>query len=842
MRYDKKHTKEISFPIGGIGTGSVGLGGNGQLIDWEIFNRPNKNSRNGYSGFCVRADFEGGSVSKALVGDVEKDLTGQPFNGFGYGVDASTYCGLPHFENHEFIGEFPIAKINFDSTDFPGNASLVAFNPMIPLKSDESSLPAAFFEIKFKNDTDKEIKYTGCFSVCNPFEKGYNKKISDNKVMLVGDKESDSYGDITVASLSEGSVSQEYWYRGRFKDGITTFWNEFSGKGLSDRHYDEIGWSVASVAANVTVKPGEEASLRFLMTWSVPVYTHYWDTFDDEQKEVPKWKNWYATKFEDSLCTADYCAENFDSLYGETLEFKNALHSSTLDSAVTDAISATMSVLKSSTVLRLEDGSFWGWEGVSGQWGSCEGTCTHVWSYAYALCFLFPDLERSIRNYEFKYSVDDNGHMVFRTLIPLGRKGNRFSHACVDGQMASVIKTYREWKISGDDEWLKSVWDKTVKSLEFAWNEHNSDKWDPEKRGVIDGRQHNTLDMELYGPNSWLEGMYLAALKAAAKMAAYLGEDEKAAEYTELFENGYSYMKENLFNGNYFIQKVDLKDKSILEKYSEESDEKTFSSNLPSIEQYWNEEVGEIKYQIKDGCEIDQMLAQWHANICGLGDIYDSAQKKTALGNLFKNNFKRSMRENVNLWRVFSLNDESGVIICDYPEGTEKPFIPIAYCEETMHGFEYSLAGLLISEGFEKEGLEIVKSVRSHYDGEKRNPWNEIECGSNYARSMSSFALLPIYSGFEFDLPGKTIGFNPIKLGDFKTFWSLGTGWGIYSKIKNETKIDILHGSVKLEMIHLPYYENISEVFIDGRKVPFSFNSGYVTFELSEIKKSVILK
>jgi hypothetical protein len=34
--------KMISFPLGGVAAGSLGLGGRGQLRDWEIFNRPNK--------------------------------------------------------------------------------------------------------------------------------------------------------------------------------------------------------------------------------------------------------------------------------------------------------------------------------------------------------------------------------------------------------------------------------------------------------------------------------------------------------------------------------------------------------------------------------------------------------------------------------------------------------------------------------------------------------------------------------------------------------------------------------------------------------------------------------
>ena len=138
------------------------------------------------------------------------------------------------------------------------------------------------------------------------------------------------------------------------------------------------------------------------------------------------------------------------------------------------------------------------------------------------------------------------------------------------------------------------------------------------------------------------------------------------------------------------------------------------------------------------------------------------------------------MRDFVNPWRIFALNDDAGSVICDYPEGAYKPRIPIPYCEESMHGFEYQLAGLLISEGFVDEGLRCAKAVRDKYNGENRNPFNEIECGNNYARSMASFALIPILSGFIFDMPHGKIGFNPKLGGNFRSVWSLDGVWGSY--------------------------------------------------------------
>jgi uncharacterized protein (DUF608 family) len=291
---------------------------------------------------------------------------------------------------------------------------------------------------------------------------------------------------------------------------------------------------------------------------------------------------------------------------------------------------------------RLEDGSLYGFEGVHEKEGSCEGTCQHVYNYVYALAFLFPDLERSIRQLEFDHVVSETGGGYYRLLLPLREalvpdkeKYGRHFTACLDGQMGIVFKSYREWKMSGNSEWLKKNWDKIKLSLEFAWSDKNPSKCDFDKDGVLEGAQHHTLDMELFGPSSWLEGLYLIALKAGAEMAEFLGENEKMTEYLDLYERGKKFVKENLFNGEYFYHKIDLTDKSILEKYGE-------------VDRYWNEETQQIKYQVATGCEIDQMLAQWHAEILGLGDVFDKEQMKTALKNLYKYNFKPSMRSVVN--------------------------------------------------------------------------------------------------------------------------------------------------------------------------------------------------
>ena len=836
MKYKDQFTKEISFPLGGIGTGSIGLGGDGRLIDWEIFNKPSKGSVNGHSHFAIRA-IQGDKITAAVLNsDMQKELIGQlnkhkwSWNCYGFGANTEKMCGFPHFRNLEFNGEFPIATLDFWDDAFPGNVRMTAFNPFIPLDSKNSSLPAAFFEVEVENTTDEPIKYQIALSVVNPHQNSRNTSEFLDGVRSVSFFPSElapheiGYSDLTIATDADISYTQTYWYRGRWKDAVISFWDDFSNKlEMPERIYDTDGikFDKGTVIAEVSAGPNEKKKAKFVISWNAPTQYNYWNECKNEDGSHKTWKNYYATVFENSLQTAKYALANWDDLYTRTLKFKNALHGSTLPKEMIEAASANLSVLKSPTVLRLEDGSFYGWEGVAEMIGLCEGTCQHVWNYAYAMCFLFPDLERSIRDNEFKYSTDENGRMQFRMNLPVEREMFPY-RACVDGQMGAVIKCYREWKISGDGKWLADHWENIKTVLEYAWSEKNEDCWDLNKDGVLEGRQHNTLDIEMFGPSSWLQSMYLAALKAAAEMAAFLEDTQKAQEYAALFEKGYHWTKENLFNGKYFIQKVDVTDKALTDRFE-------------ASDYYWNDEVKQIKYQIDQGSAIDQMLGQWHADLLGLGDMFDRKQVESALDAMMEYNFKPCMRDVVNPWRAFSLNDEAGAVICHYPKEVTKPRIPLPYSEETNTGFEYAFAGLLCAHGKLDDGLKVVKAIRDRYDGEKRNPWNEIECGNNYARSMASYALIPIMSGFEFDMPNGHIGFNPYLKDNFRCIWSLADAWGVFELDKNVAKINVCEGAITLKTIGARFFDTVSQVKIDGSPIDFSFDNGKVCFDSTTV-------
>ena len=843
--YYKDRQRTISFPVGGLGSGCIGIAGNGCLIDWQVYNRPAMGTRNGYSHFAIKAQDEKGLLdARVLVSDLGKPYMGQ--------VDEKTMLGMPHFRELVFEGRYPAAKLSFLDERFPGKVTLRYYNPFIPLNDKDSSLPGLFADIIVENTSDHPIRYTAAGVITNP-NKGTNtsnhyfedKGIRGIHFATDGMDERDAeYSDFTLATDSEEGDCQEYWFRGNWRDHVETYWREFASiQPLKNRRY-ETGIpdykDTGMLCAVQDIGPGEKKEFHYILTWNVPNCNNYWSGLDISTSNIhydmcdrTPWKNYYAVLFADSGASASYGLENRARLWEETKCFMDAVYSTTIPEEALDAVTANLAILRSPTCLRLEDGSFYGWEGCFDNVGSCEGTCTHVWNYAYALPFLFPALARSIRDLEFTYSQQDDGGVEFRLRLPLGSTGRRF-HSCVDGQLGSVMLTYRDYKISGDREWLEGKWESVKKAIAYAWSEENPDAWDRKKQGVLDGRQHHTLDMELFGPNAWLQGFYVGALEAAAEMAAILGDGEAEAEYRALAAGGKAYLNNELFNGEYFYQKIDVCDRSAVDRFN-------------ASKEYWNEEKGQIKYQIAEGCGIDQVLAQWHGNLCGLPEIFEKEKVHKALASIFRYNYKPVLGDIYNPWRIFAIDEESGAIMCEWPEGTDKPAIPLTYAQECMDGMQYQAAAHMIQEGMTEEGETIVRAVRGKYRGDNRNPWCEIECGSYYARSMASYALLLSYSGFVYDAAAGIMGFRPViksKEEDFSSFWSMGSGWGTVRYRKDGSIwLEVIRGSLELKRFVYGNGTEVAAVYADGKEVPFMHEKEAVGFrDKIRIQKSLELK
>lgn len=843
--YSGDRTRHIAFPLGGIGAGGFALSGAGRLIDWSIRNRPGLQSFNGYSHFAIKAE-RGGDLldARVLNGPYEGDPTGSPstrrfFDGFGWGANRNTLAGVPHFEGTTFTGRFPVAEIAFEDATFPGEVSLAAWSPFIPMNERDSSLPAAMFEITVRNTGGEPIDYTIAGTLgnhgCQNGRHQYREEGGIRTLYLTAaddDLQPWQQGDLTLSTDAGDVDHMDYHFRGQWFDDLNLFWREFARPGrLPERHYDRPRTNKnmfdqpehGTLAARVTVAPGETRSIRFAITWSFPVGRVYWG--QGAEAADPTWRNYYATQWANSRAAATDAFARWDELRAGTFAFRDALFGSTLPVEIIDAAQGTMSILRTATVLRLEGGELWGWEGEFTDIGSCEGSCTHVWNYQQTVPYLFPGLERTLRETDFQYNQLPNGGLAFRQIIPLG-SGFFPLNPCADGQFGSIIKTYRDWKISGDTEWLKVLWPQVKAAVQYAWSPDNPDQWDPQRTGVLWGRQHHTLDMELFGPNSWLSTMYVAALHAAARMGEACADASFAAECERLAVAGGKFIEDELFADGYFRQKLDLTDKPQIERFVDATGKVGVISDS-FMETYWDDEHGQIKYQFGDGCATDQLLGQWHADLAGIGGFLPDEKVKSALKAVHSQNYRPSLKGHFNPCRVYAYEDEGGLLLATWPDGTEKPSVPAPYSEEVWTGLEYASASHMIARGLVEEGLSIVRSARARHDGARRNPWNEFECGSYYARSMSSYALVNAWTGLSYDITRGQMGFAPAKAGDGVYFWALGTAWGNVRIAGERIELSIVHGALDLQRFtYLEVQVDVGRALRAGEAIAFHLRDG----------------
>ena len=221
-------------------------------------------------------------------------------------------------------------------------------------------------------------------------------------------------------------------------------------------------------------------------------------------------------------------------------------------------------------------------------------------------------------------------------------------------------------------------------------------------------------------------------------------------------------------------------------------------------------------HQYGEGCLSDQLIGQWMAHMNGLGYLFDPEHVRSTMEAIFKYNWHEQLEDHANCQRVYALNDESGLILCSWPRGN-KLVDRFVYSDEVWCGIEYQVASHLIYEGMIEEALKIVKGVRARHDGERRNPWDEFECGHHYARSMASWALMIALSGYSFDMPKHTLGFDPrINQEESKSFWSTDSGWGIYSQRKADSggtaTLDVRYGSMRLKRLRLDSFDGVEQV------------------------------
>lgn len=810
-----KQLAMLAMPLGGIGAGSLSLGGRGQLRDWEIFNRPHKGNAPSYALPAIWAQ-AGNAKPVAFV--LESRYL-PPYEG-ATGLGSKNAPGLKRLRAATFTGEYPMAHIDFRDAQLPVTVSLDAFSPFYPLDADASGLPVAVLSYRVKNPGAVKARVAIAWSIDNPVGSvggggAYNKHDAARVNTLregagasgilmsnpaLGAKDPVA-GSFALAVLGDNVTRLSGWPQGRWWNSPLLFWDDFTADGALGPEEGPRS-KVGAVCLQREIAPGAEAEFRFLLAWHFPNRTPGWCGWrapkGDENTVIG---NWYATQYKDAWAAVEDAVRRLPELEKRTRQFTAALRSTSLPPAVRDAAMANLSTLASTTCFRTADGAFHGFEGVNDDKGCCFGSCSHVWNYETATHYLFPTLARSLREAAFTHMMDERGAIYFREVLPAGKEHS--SIIAADGQMGQVIKAYIDWNLSGDSAWLEKHWPAIKRAMEFCWIPGG---WDADRDGVMEGVQHNTYDVEFYGPNPQCGIYYLGALRAAEEMARAVN-DPAAATFRQLYDRGRAWIDANLFNGEYYIQQI--------RGAKKEDVARDLRSAMGS------DATEKPDYQVGDGCLVDQLVGQYLADVAGLGDLVDPAKIRKALDSIYRYNYKRDLMGHDSVQRIFAVNDEAALVICDYGKGT-RPRIPFPYYAEVMTGFEYCAATHMMYAGMQTQGVECVANIRARYDGERRNPWDEAECGHHYARAMAAWTGIVALGGFRYSGVRHRLEIEPrYRAPRFTSFWSTPEGWGVFRSAAGRVEIEVLAGRLDLRELAFKGTGAPPSVTIAGAKVPF---------------------
>lgn len=775
----------IGMPIGGIGAGTVYLGGDGKLWLWDIFNE----TKEGISDKIYK-DWQGKKEIKPRDGAnfIFPVAPEYPFEqGFGIKIIQNESIWKKNldfkgFQDITFKGQYPMAEINYRDAQLPVTIDLQSFSPFIPLNVAASSYPATIMRFKVTNTSDKKaiVELSGWLenAVLNNSENNKSlklintvKKASGNTVLFCSSstnsealKKQKDYGNMALMLCKSGKKSKAE--AGINIDSKLLF-PEIKQKTAEANHGDQL---VGALSKTVKLKPGESKEISFIISW-------YFPNLVLPQNKKSKGENkgrYYSKRFKNATEVATDIAHNYNDLYAKTIAWKNCFYDdATLPHWFLNRTFLNTSILATETSFLLEDGRFWGWEGI----GCCSGTCTHVWHYAQALGRIFPELEKNLRERtDFAVMDTKTGGIDFR-----GSLANKYA---ADGQAGVVLRSYRDYLISENNAaFLDKNWENIKLSLQYLVDLDAEEGG--EANGTIFGEQHNTLDAEWYGNVPVITSLYLASLAAAVEMAKAMQDINAVKKYSSILEAGKINI-EKLFNGEFFIQNEDPKHKKAI--------------------------------GIGSGCYIDQVFGQSWAFQLGLGRLYNKEMIQTSLESLWKYNFVPDMgllRDSIspkNNGRPYALAGDAGLVMCTWPKGGKRDdwekHWQFGYFNEVMTGFEHQLASHMIWEGKLDYGFSLVKAIHERYGTTKRNPYNEIECSDHYSRAMASYGAFIAACGFTYNGPKRQLGFAPkVNPENFKAAFTATEAWGSIQQTRTVTSqtnsLKIAYGTLQLQEIEM---------------------------------------
>ena len=806
-KYENEYLNRIAFPIGGMGAGMFCLEGTGAISHMSVRHKPDLfNEPCMFAAIHVKGIDNGSKVIEGPSPAWKKYGLARSAIGSG-----GTSWGLPRFRQASFMARFPFADIELKDSDLPVEVNLKGWSPFIPADEDNSGLPVGALEYTFRNTGSKEIEAIFSYNSRNFLrtDKGKSSIGAMNNGFVLSqtgtEKEPQLQSDFAIFTDELQTKVNYRWFKNGWFDPLTVAWNDICTGTMKQNEPDEAYLQGASLFVPFRLKAGETKTICVNMAWYVPYSNMRLGKEVVKESDMPdasaccsdlgnsccpasdeSYRPWYSSKFKDIGELATFWLKNCEDLKTRSQRFTDTFYASTLPAEVLEAVAANLTILKSPTVLRQYDGRFWGWEGCGDSWGSCEGSCTHVWNYAQALAHLFPAMERTLRETEFCISQNREGHQAFRSALPI-RPVEHHYHAASDGQLGGIMKIYRDWRIFGDTNWIKDMFPHVRKSMDYCIK-----TWDPKETGALEEPHHNTYDIEFWGPDGMCTSFYIGALQAVILMGKALNKD--VSYYESLMAKSKTCLETKLYDGEYFIQNVRWKD-LVTPNPMEQSWFKTwYSDEAAGI----FEKEGP-KYQYGTGCLSDGVLGSWMSLVCGMPEVMDSEKVKSHLVAVHKYNLKTDLSRHANPQRPgYAMGNDGGLLLCSWPKGG-KLQLPFVYCDEVWTGIEYQVASHLMFEGEVEKGLEIVRTCRQRYDGRVRNPFNEYECGAWYARAMASYGLLEGLTGIRFDAVDGTLYINSGIGNNFTSFLSTNTGFGNVGLKNGKPFIDVKYGVINVK-------------------------------------------
>lgn len=773
-RYEEDQRRCVAMPLGGIGTGNVSITGTGALRQWEILNVGNHLGFLPQSFFALRASaLEPPRSWRRILQAPPIASPPEPAPLVTDHIDPSrTYArefAWPFVRSTRFEAAYPFARVEYVE-DWPLDVRLEAFTPFVPLDDAASSFPLASFRFTIRNRFSVAVTGWLFGSLQNVVGWDGVTPIRDERCALLG-------GNVNTVAELDGGTAVVMANPELAKDdpgaGSMALWSDRPAAALAQ--FDDADaalafldtlklqtpvvledWSDTAVARSLAalrplvrtpvrpsepgrtwagglaapfhLEPNEATEIELVVAWHFPNRAIGTDQFGweaDLPAEPILIGNHYATVFSEARDVVHRYADDRASLRARSAQWSDSLLDSTLPEIVVDVLSAQPSLVRSPTVFRDADGNVFGYEGVLGEstlnWnanagGSCPMNCTHVWNYEQALAQLFPSLERRMRAIDWEILQAPDGAIPHRVLLPLdrpqlhGRDIGGPTHAALDGMLGTVLKTYREAQAGGGTDWLARYLPNMRRLMDYV-----RARWDANGDGVLTGEQPVTHDISLHGANMYVGGLWLAALRAMEATFSHLGHRDEAADYRLLFETASVAYDELLWNGRYYTQRS-------------------------------TDDV----FDFGDGCLADQLLGQWWAHRLRLGHLLPRDHVRVALESIVTNNLRHGFRDFEHGYRVFADGDDSGLLICTWPNGG-RPEVPIRYADEVWTGVEYQVAAHCLYEDMPEQATAVLEALRARYDGTRRNPFNEIECGDHYARAMAGWSVLDAMTACHFD-------------------------------------------------------------------------------------------